>query len=79
MGAAQVEAQHRLRGGVPQDTNRALKNDYGMSHAPAQPFFGNWLYWAAVALAHNVSLWLRTLALPADYRRTRGTRCGSGS
>lgn len=69
MSAAEIEAHHRLLGGVPEDTIRALKNDYGMNHAPVQSFFGNWLYRHAVALAHNVALWLRTLALPADYRR----------
>ena len=74
MSAAEVEAHHRLRGGVPEDTIRALKNDYGMNHAPVQSFFGNWLYWQAAALAHNVSLWLRTLALPGEFRRTRGKR-----
>lgn len=78
MGAAEVEAHHRLRGGIPEDTIRALKNDFGMIHAPVQPFFGNWLYWQAVALAHNVGLWLRTLALPADYRRVRGKRLRLG-
>ena len=61
-----------------EDTIRALKNDYGMNHAPVQSFFGNWLYWHAVALAHNVSLWLRTLVLPGDYRRTRGKRLRVG-
>jgi hypothetical protein len=35
-----------------------------MIHAPVQPFFGNWLYWPAGALAPNVALSLRTLALP---------------
>lgn len=74
MDAAEVEAHHRLRGGGPEDTIRALKNDYGMNHAPVQSFSGNWLYWQAVALAHNVSVWLRTLALPDDYRRSRGKR-----
>lgn len=74
MSAAAVEAHHRLRGGIPEDTIRALKNDFGMNHAPVQSFFGNWLYWQAVALAHNTGLWLRSLALPADYRRTRGKR-----
>lgn len=78
MSAAEVEAHHRLRGGIPEDTIRALKNDFGMNHAPVQPFFGNWLYWQAVALAHNVGLWLRTLALPADYRRVRGKRLRLG-
>ena len=74
MTAAAIEAHHRLRGGIPEDTIRALKNDYGMIHAPVQPFFGNWLYWQACALAHNVSLWLRTLALPRAVRRARGKR-----
>ena len=78
MSAAEVEAHHRLRGGVPEDTIRALKNDFGMNHAPVQPFFGNWLYWQAVALAHNVGLWLRTLALPTTYRRARGKRLRLG-
>lgn len=70
--AAEVEAQHRLRGGVPEDTIRALKNDFGMIHAPVQSFAGNWLYWQACTLAHNVGLWLRTLALPTEFQRVRG-------
>jgi hypothetical protein len=74
MSAAEVEAHHRLRGGIPEDTIRSLKNDYGMIHAPVQSFFGNWLYWQACALAHNVGLWLRTLALPREFRRARGKR-----
>jgi len=74
MTAAEVEAHHRLRGGIPEDTIRALKNDFGMIHAPVQSFFGNWLYWQAAALAHNVGLWLRTLALPRAFRRARGKR-----
>lgn len=78
MTAAQVEAHHRLRGGIPEDTIRSLKNDFGMIHAPVQPFFGNWLYWQAAALAHNVGLWLRTLALPRAFRRTRGKRLRLG-
>jgi len=45
-----------------------------MIHAPVQPFFGNWLYWQAGALAPNVGLWLRTLALPRALRRARGKR-----
>ncbi|MFY2860481.1 hypothetical protein ACOJVU_12000 [Mycobacterium sp. THU-M104] len=49
-----VEAHHRLRGGVPEDTIRALKNDFGMIHAPVQPFFGDWLYRQAAAPVHNV-------------------------
>lgn len=78
MSAAEVESHHRLRGGIPEDTIRALKNDFGMIHAPVQSFFGNWLYWQAVALAHNVGLWLRTLALPQEYRRVRGKRLRLG-
>jgi hypothetical protein len=74
MTAAEVEAHHRLRGGIPEDTIRALKNDFGMIHAPVRPFFGNWLYWQAAALAHNIGLWLRTLALPRAFRRARGKR-----
>jgi hypothetical protein len=74
MSAAAIEAQHRLRGGIPEDTIRSLKTDYGMIHAPVGPFFGNWLYWQAAALAHNVGLWLRTLALPRAFRRCRGKR-----
>ena len=78
MSAAEVEAHHRLRGGIPEDTIRALKNDFGMIHAPVQPFFGNWLYWHAAALAHNLGLWLRTLALPRAFRRARGKRLRLG-
>jgi hypothetical protein len=74
LSAAEVEAHHRLRGGIPEDTIRALKNDFGMIHAPVRSFFGNWLYWQATALAHNVGLWLRTLALPRSVRRARGKR-----
>jgi hypothetical protein len=78
MTAAEVEAHHRLRGGIPEDTIRSLKHDFGMIHAPVQPFFGNWLYWQAAALAHNVGLWLRTLALPRAFRRARGKRLRLG-
>jgi hypothetical protein len=78
LSAAEVEAHHRLRGGIPEDTIRASKNDYGMIHAPVQPFIANWLYWQACALAHNVGLWLRTLALPRAFRRARGKRLRLG-
>jgi hypothetical protein len=78
MPAAEVEAHHRLRGGIPEDTIRGLKTDFGMIHAPVQSFFGNWLYWQTCALAHNVGLWLRTLALPRAYRRARGKRLRLG-
>ena len=50
MSAAEVQAHHRLRGGIPQDTIRALNNDFGMIHAPVQSFPGNWLYRHATAL-----------------------------
>jgi len=40
MTAAEVEAHHRLRGGIPEDTIRALKNDSGMIQAPVQSSFG---------------------------------------
>jgi len=76
MTAAQVEAHHRLRGGIPEHTIRSLKHDFGMVHAPVQPFFGNWLYWQAAALAHNVGLWLRTL--PPAFGRARGKRLRLG-
>jgi len=49
-----------------------------MIHAPVQPFFGNWLYWRAAALAHNVALGLRTPALPRAVRRARGKRLRIG-
>ncbi len=55
-----------------------MKNDFGMIHAPVRPFFGNWLYWQAAALAHNVGLWLRSLALPRAFRRARGERLRLG-
>lgn len=40
---AEVEAHHRLRGGIPEDTIRQLKEDFGLIHAPVKNFFGNWL------------------------------------
>lgn len=76
--AAETQAHHRLRGGVREETIRASKNDYGMSHAPVRSFFGNWCTWHAVALAHSIGLWLRTLTLPTDYRRTRGRQTPAG-
>lgn len=72
--ADMVEAHHRLRGGIPEDTMRQLKEDFGMIHAPVQNFFGNWLWWHACALAHNVARWIRHLALPPEFRRCRGKR-----
>ena len=75
LSAAEVQAHHRLRGGIPEDTIRALKNDFGMNHPPVQPFFGNWLYWQAVALAHNVGVWLRTLALPRPTGEPAANGC----
>lgn len=72
--AEMVEAQHRLRGGVPEDTIRQLKEDFGLDHAPLENFFGNWLWWHAAALAHNTARWLEVLALPREFRRCRGKR-----
>ena len=72
--AAMIEAHHRLRGGVPEDTIRQLKEDFGLDHAPLQNFFGNWLWWHACALAHNTARWLDVLALPHEFRRCRGKR-----
>jgi len=72
--AEEVEAHHRLRGGIPEDTIRQLKEDFGLIHAPVQNFFGNWLWWHAAALAHNVARWIRVLALPREFRRCRGKR-----
>lgn len=72
--ADMIEAHHRRRGGIPEDTIRQLKQDFGLIHAPVQNFFGNWLWWHACALAHNVARWIRHLALPADFARCRGKR-----
>lgn len=72
--AAEVELHHRRRGGIPEDTIRQLKQDFGLIHAPVQNFFGNWLWWHACALAHNVARWIRTLALPEEFARCRGKR-----
>jgi len=72
--ADMIEAHHRLRGGVPEDAIRQLKEDFGLDHAPLQNFFGNWLWWHACALAHNTARWLDTLALPREFRRCRGKR-----
>jgi hypothetical protein len=72
--ADEVEAHHRRRGGIPEDTIRQLKEDFGLIHAPVQNFFGNWLWWHAAALAHNVARWIRVLALPREFHRCRGKR-----
>jgi hypothetical protein len=72
--AAMIEAHHRQRGGIPEDTIRQLKEDFGLDHAPLANFFGNWLWWHACALAHNTARWLETLALPREFRRCRGKR-----
>ncbi|MEZ5220100.1 MAG: transposase [Ilumatobacteraceae bacterium] len=72
--ADMIEAHHRLRGGIPEDTIRQLKEDFGLDHAPLTNFFGNWLWWHACALAHNVARWIRHLALPAEFARCRGKR-----
>ena len=72
--ADMIEAHHRRRGGIPEDTIRQLKEDFGLDHAPLENFFGNWLWWHAVALAHNTARWIETLALPRQFRRCRGKR-----
>jgi hypothetical protein len=72
--AVEIEAHHRLRGGIPEDAIRQLKEDFGLIHAPVQNFFGNWLWWHACVLAHNVARWIRVLALPDSFHRCRGKR-----
>ena len=71
---AEVEAHHRLRGGIPEDTIRQLKEDFGLIHAPVKNFFGNWLWWHASVLAHNTARWVRHLGLPPTFKRCRGKR-----
>ncbi len=73
-GAPDVEHHHRLRGGVPEEAIRQLKEDFGLNHAPLENFFGNWVWWHAAALAYNVARWVRTLALPMAFRSCRGKR-----
>ena len=72
--ADRVEYHHRLRGGIPQDANRQLKEDFGLNHAPFENFFANWVWWHGCALAHNTCRWLRILALPQEFHRCRGKR-----
>ena len=72
--AVSVEHHHRLRGGVPEETIRQLKEDFGLNHAPLESFFGNWLWWQASALAYNTGRWLRVLALPSSFATCRGKR-----
>ena len=50
-----------------------------MIHALVGSFFGNWLYWQAAALAHNLGLWLRTLACPGCCAGPGANGCGWGS
>ena len=78
MSAVTVELHHRLRGGAPEEAIHQLKGDFGMNHAPVTGFFGNWLWWHAAALAHNVARWLRVLALPRSWHRIRGKRLRLG-
>jgi len=74
MAAEAVEQHHRLRGGIPEDTIRRLKEDFALSHAPMGNFHGNWLWWEAVALARNTAGWVQTLALPPPFKRCRAKR-----
>ena len=50
------------------------KEDFGMNHAPVQNFFGNWVWWLASALSHNIARWMRVLALPESFATCRGKR-----
>ncbi len=72
--AVEVEAHHRLRGGIPEGTIRQPKEDFGLIDTPVQNFFGNWLWWHACALADNVARWIRDGLLPRAFRRCRGKR-----
>ncbi len=72
--AVTIEHHHRLRGGAPEEAIRQLKEDFGMNHAPLENFFGNWCWWLAAALAHNVARWVRVLALPESFSTCRGKR-----
>ena len=72
--AAQIDHHHRLRGGAAEEAIRQLKSDFAMNHAPVQNFFGNWLWWLASALSHNIARWLRVLALPESFATCRGKR-----
>jgi hypothetical protein len=40
IGPAEIEAHHRLRGGIPENTIRRAKQDFGMIHAPVTNFSG---------------------------------------
>lgn len=72
--AVKVEAHHRLRAGIPEDSIKWLKEDFGFVHAPLQNFFGNWSWWLACALAYNTSVWLKILGLPEEFRFAAGKR-----
>lgn len=72
--AVNIEAHHRLRGGIPEDAIRGLKEGFGFNHAPLSDFFGNWLWEQACAAAYNTSVWLRRLALPDTWQRIRTKR-----
>lgn len=74
MTAVDVEHRHRLRGGIPEDTIRQLKEDFALRHAPMGNFYGNWLWWHACALAYNVARWIRRLGLPEGFATCRGKR-----
>ena len=72
--AVNVEAHHRPRGGIHEDAIRGLKDGFGFDHAPLSDFFGNSLWEQACALAYNISVWLRRLALPDTFARIRTKR-----
>lgn len=72
--AQEVEYHHRLRGGKAEEAVRELKEGFGLSHLPVGGFFGNWVWAQCAAIAYNVALWLRHLALPSSFRSVRVKR-----
>ena len=52
-------SHHRRRGGIPEDTIRQLKEDFGSSTPPWRIPAGNWLWWHACALAQTAR-WIAT-------------------
>ncbi len=74
MSAVNIEAHHRLRGGVPEGANARLKEGFGFNHAPLESFWGNAMWWHASGLAYNVNVWLQTLALPQEFKNAKPKR-----
>ena len=63
----------------PKKRSASSNTTSGSTTPPSQNFFGNWLWWHAAALAHNVARWIRTLALPAAFRRAAANASASRS